>query len=117
VAVVPNNNNYIQRPENSAKVEKKMKKTTTTKQPNIRLLLKSNSQLTSKKKVIEMIDIICDAVPISYAKSKDDDRFFSYDKASDYPKGPSGLQITQTPDQQRYYATMMRQQRLKNPTL
>jgi hypothetical protein len=71
--------------------------------------LRADLQLTSKKKVLETIDMICDATPISREAIDDDERFFSYDKASDYPKGPSGFQTTQTCDQKRYYAKMTAQ--------
>jgi hypothetical protein len=90
-------------------VEKKKKKSPSTTN---KILLRPNAQLTSKKKLLEAIDMICNALPISYTAKNggtadDVERFFSYDKASDYPKGLSGFQITQTHDQRRYYATRL----------
>jgi hypothetical protein len=69
------------------------------------VLMRPNSQLTSKKKLAETIALICDhAVPISREAINNDERFFGFDKASDYQKGPSRFQIKQTEDQKRYYA-------------
>jgi hypothetical protein len=70
-------------------------------------LSKPDRPLTSKKSVIEIIDILCDSTSI-WTKETDDERFFSFDKASDYQKGPSGFQIKQTEDQKRYYATLIK---------
>ena len=52
--------------------------------------------------------MICDhAVPISREAINNDERFFGFDKASDYQKGPSGFHIKQTEDQKRYYAATL----------
>jgi hypothetical protein len=85
-------------------VEKKKSK----KKSSVTTALRPNLQLTSKMKLIETIDLICDhAVPISREALNNDERFFGFDKASDYQKGPSGFQIKQTEDQKRYYATQI----------
>jgi hypothetical protein len=47
------------------------------------VLMRPNLQLTSKKKLVETIDMICDAVPISREAINNDERFFGYDKAKD----------------------------------
>jgi hypothetical protein len=69
------------------------------------LLSKPDRQLTSKKSIIEIIDILCDSTSIM-TKETDLERFFGFEKASDYQKGPSGFQINQTEDQKRYYAAL-----------
>jgi hypothetical protein len=67
-----------------------------------RLLRKHNAQLTSKKQVIEIIDDIINACPSNIVDDDKKHKFFAYDKSSDYPKGRSGFQITQTHDQKGY---------------
>lgn len=64
----------------------------------------SNTQLTSKRQLVETIDAIVNALPLT--KAADEERFFGYDKESEYQKGPSGFQITQTHDQKVYYNTL-----------
>jgi hypothetical protein len=90
-----------------AVVEKKKPKPKPKKKSSITTLLRPNLQLASKKKLLEAIDLLCDhAVPISREALNNDERFFGFDKASDYQKGPSGFQIKQTEDQKRYYAAL-----------
>jgi hypothetical protein len=94
----------------SREVEKKKFK----KKSSVTTALRPNLQLTSKKKLVETIDMICDAVPISRDAIYADERFFGFDKASDYQKGPSGFQINQTEDQKRYYAALANLKKKKN---
>jgi hypothetical protein len=79
----------------------KMKRKSKNKLP------KPNTQLKSKKQVVEIIDAILGASPLTYEDdAKQKYRFFGYDKESQYQKGPSGFQIIQTHDQKGYYATL-----------
>lgn len=61
----------------------------------------ANSCVTSKRKLTEIIDTLCEAS--SEDSEVEEKRFYGYDKQSDYSKGPSGFQIPQTEDQKRYY--------------
>jgi hypothetical protein len=99
-------------PTTPAVVEKKKKLKPKKKSSLTAAALRPNLQLTSKKKLVETIDMICEAVPISREAAAKDERFFSFDKASDYQKGPSGFQIKQTEDQKRYYANLMKKKNL-----
>jgi hypothetical protein len=81
-------------------VEKKKKKksSSTTK----KISLRPNALLTSKKKLLETIDMICDAIPISYTakngETADEERFLAMIKPATTQK-VRGFQITQTRDQ------------------
>jgi hypothetical protein len=85
-------------------IGKEKKKKTIIKEKKKQNLPKYNTQLTSKKQVIETIDAIINASILT--KEADEKRFFGYDKTSDYQKCPTGFQTTQTCDQKRYYAMM-----------